>query len=70
MPFKTRDTQIQSFQFRIIHRTTTCNEWLNNLTIKTTNKCNFYEHTDSIIPFFILTVKKKKEDYMPSGGKG
>ncbi len=54
MPFKTaRDTQIQSFQFRIIHRTIACNDWLNNLTFKSTNKCNVCEHTDSIIHFFI-----------------
>ncbi len=60
MPFKTaRDTQIQSFQFRIIHRSIACNEWLNNLTIKSTNKCNLCEHRDSIIHFFLLTVKKK-----------
>ena len=58
MPFKTvRDTQIQSFQFRIIHRTIACNEWLNNLTIKSTNKCNFCEHKDSIIHFFINCEK-------------
>ncbi len=53
MSFKTaRDTQIQSFQFQIIPRTIACNEWLNNLTNKSTNKCNFCEHTDSIIHFF------------------
>ncbi len=49
MPFKTdRDTQIQSFQFRIIHKTIACNEWLNNLTIKSTNNSSFCEQTDSI----------------------
>ncbi len=62
MPFKTaRDTQIHSFQFRIIHRTIACNEWLTNLTIKSTNKCNFCEHTDSIIHFFFINYEKTNQ---------
>ncbi len=60
MPFKTaRDIQIILFQYRIIHRTIGSNEWLNNLTIKSTKKCNFFEHTESIIHFFLMTVKKQ-----------
>ncbi len=58
IPFKSaRHTEIQSFQFWIIHRTITCNEWLNNLIIKSTNKCNFCEETYSVIQFFINCEK-------------
>ncbi len=62
MPFKTTvDTQSKSFQFRLIHRTIACNEWLNNLTIKSTNKCNVCEHTDSIIHFFFINCEKTNQ---------
>ncbi len=50
MPFKTaNDTQIQSFQF---HRIKGCNEWLNNITIKSTNKCHFCKQRDNTIYIF------------------
>ncbi len=29
-----RDTRLQSFQYKIMHRTLTCNEWLKNIKIK------------------------------------
>ncbi len=60
IPLQLLGTQIQSFQFRIIHRTITCNKWLNNLNIKSKNKCNFCEQTDSMI-HFLLTVKKTNQ---------
>ncbi len=58
MPFKTAK-ETQSFQFQIIHKTIAYNEWLNNLAIKSINKYNFCELTDSIIHFFINCKKTK-----------
>ncbi len=49
MPFIcSRHTTIQTFQYRIIHRTLPCNEWLNNINIKSNNRCTYCNSIDSI----------------------
>ncbi len=37
----TRDTNIQSFKFRIIHKIIPCNKWLHTIKIKNNAVCNF-----------------------------
>ncbi len=49
----TRHTAIQTFQYRIIHRTLACNEWLKNIKIKSVNTCSFCNNVDSISHFLI-----------------
>ena len=53
-PFKiTRETKLQSFQYRILHRIVPCNKWLYNLKIKQSSKCTYCENEDTIIHFFL-----------------
>ena len=54
MSFMTiRDTRIQSFQYRVIHRTLPCNKWLCDITIKDSNQCNYCSAVDDITHFLI-----------------
>ncbi len=51
------DTEIQSFQFIIIHRIIPCNQWLKHLTIKKSEQCNYCGETDDIRHFFLYCPK-------------
>ncbi len=54
MPFiTTRDTSIQSFQCKVLHRTLPFNEWLNNIKINSENTCSFCNEIDTITHFLI-----------------
>ena len=54
MPFIcSRHTSIQAFQYKIIHRTLPCNEWLKNIKIKPDSNCTYCNITDSITHFLI-----------------
>ncbi len=54
MPFIcSRHTSIQVFQYKNIHRTLPCNEWLKNIKIKSDRKCTYCNNTDSITHFLI-----------------
>jgi hypothetical protein len=56
MSFKTtRETKLQSLQYRLLHRTIQCNEWLFKLKIKSSNICDICNNKeiDTIIHFFI-----------------
>ena len=47
IPFQScRETYLQSFQYRIIHRILPCNSWLNNIGVSDTNLCK-YRYCDS-----------------------
>ncbi len=48
-----RQTTIQTFQYKIIHRILACNEWLNNINIKICNTCSFCNDKDTISHFHI-----------------
>ncbi len=48
-----RHTTIQTFQYKITHRILACNEWLNNIKIKTCNTCSFCNDKDTISHFLI-----------------
>jgi hypothetical protein len=56
LAFKTvRETKLQSLQYRILHKTIQCNEWLYNLKIRSSNICEFCNLNviDNLIHFFI-----------------
>lgn len=52
-PFQTiRDTKMQTFQFKLIHRTLPCNKYLHNIRIKETDTCSYCHDQDTIQHFF------------------
>ncbi len=54
IPFiSTRDTRLQSFQCKILHRTCPCNEWLKNIKIKSESTCSYCNEIDTITHFLI-----------------
>ena len=60
MPFTvTRETRLQSFQFRIIHRIIPCNKWLFNITVKESSKCSFCNNEDNLMHYFIYCKNVK-----------
>ncbi len=59
LPFSTKDTNVQSFQFRIIHKLIFCNKWLYTIKIKNNALCNFCDDDDDILIIFINCVKVK-----------
>lgn len=46
-----RDTKLQAFQFRVIHRTLPCNKYLSNLLIHPVDTCTFCQDSDTIEHF-------------------
>ncbi len=54
MPFLfTRPTSIQTFQYKVIHRTLPYNEWLKHIRIKTDDICSYCNNVDAIAHFLI-----------------
>ena len=52
--FKTcRSTKLQSFQYRILNRTISCNHWLFNIKIKDNPNCAECQVDDNLPHFFI-----------------
>jgi exonuclease III len=49
----TRETKLQSFQYRVIHRIIPCNKWLFNIKIMESSQCNFCDEIDTIQHFLI-----------------
>ena len=49
----TRETKLQSFQYKLIHRTIPCNKWLCDIKVKDSNICTYCTETDNISHFFI-----------------
>ncbi len=69
MPFITvRDTRIQTFQYRVIHRIVPCNEWLFKLTVKPSSTCEYCFHSDSLIHIFINCKRSKPSGTLGSPG--
>ena len=57
-PYKiTRETRLQSFQYRLIHRIIPCNKWLYNITVKKSSKCAFCDNEDDLLHYFIYCHK-------------
>ncbi len=55
-----RDTKLQSFQYRIIHKINPCNKWLHTIKIKNDNISNFCSEVNDMINFFINCPKVKE----------
>ena len=54
LPYKIcRSTRLQSFQYRILHRTITCNHWLFNAKIKDNPNCETRNCDDTLEHFFV-----------------
>ncbi len=47
-----RETKIQTFQYRILHRIIPCNKWLHNIKIKDSDSSDYYGGVDDILHFF------------------
>ncbi len=54
-----RDTSIQSFQYKILHRTLPCNQWLNNIKINSEKTCSYCNEIDTITHFLIECKSNK-----------
>ena len=60
-PFKVcRETELQSFQYKILHWIITCNDWLNTMNIKESPNCIFCKTDDNIIHYFSLCKRVKQ----------
>ncbi len=55
----TRETKIQSFQYRLLHRALPCNVWLNNIKVKNSSICSYCDCEDTIQHFLIFCRKAK-----------
>ena len=54
LPFMmSRETAIQSLQYKILHRIIACNKWLYNIRIKDSPNCNYCDSVDTIQHFFL-----------------
>ena len=54
LPYKIcRSTRLQSFQYRILHRIITCNQWLFNAKIKDNPNCETCNCDDTLEHFFV-----------------
>jgi len=54
LPFQTcEETQLQSFQFKILHRIIACNHWLHIINIKDSPLCTDCNEDDTLLHFFI-----------------
>ncbi len=60
LPFQIiRETRIQTFQYKILHRVILCNKWLFNIKIKTSELCDYCKDIDDIPHFFFHCPKVK-----------
>ncbi len=61
LPFQViRETRIQTFQYKILHKVISCNKWLFNIRIKTSELCDYCKDIDDIPHFFYHCPKGKK----------
>ncbi len=60
IPFNTtRETKIQALQYKIIHNTIACNQWLNRIKIKESETCSYCNILDNI-PHFSINFEQTK----------
>ncbi len=60
MPFEIiRETKLQSFQYKLVHRTIACNKWLENIKVKPDSTCNFCDDQDTLDHFFLFCPRTK-----------
>ncbi len=61
LPFNLiRETNIQTFLYKILHIVIPCNKWLYNIKIQTSETCDYCKGTDNIPHFFLYCPKVKK----------
>ncbi len=53
----TRETKLQSFQYRIIYRTITCRKRLSDINLIKSPNCLFYNEVDNIRHFLLFCPK-------------
>lgn len=53
----TRETKLQSFHFKVLHRTIPCNVYLKQLRIKPSDWCHCCDESDTIVHFFYRCAK-------------
>ncbi len=56
----TRETKVQSFQYRLLHRAIPCNVWLHNIKMRNNSICSYCDCEDSIHHFLIYCDKAKQ----------
>ena len=49
----TRETRLQSLQYKLLHRIIPCNVWLKQIKIKATDECDYCQEKDTIEHFFL-----------------
>ncbi len=54
-----RETKLQSFYYRIVHRIITCNKKLYNMKLVPSPRCSYCDETDTLRHFFLLCDKVK-----------
>ncbi len=47
------ETKIQALQYRLIHRIIPCNKWLCDITVKSSNICEYCSNVDDLLHFFL-----------------
>lgn len=58
LPYRTaRDTKLQAFQFRLLHRIIPCNKYLKNIRIRQDDQCPNCDEQDSLQHFFFNCPK-------------
>ncbi len=58
LPFAVlRNTKIQTFQYKVLHRVILCNKWLYNIKIKDYEICEYCNKVDDIVHFFLKCSK-------------
>lgn len=62
-PYKaTRETKLQAFQYRVIHRTIPCNRYLHNIRIKQEDVCSFCNPpTSDTLQHFLFSCPKSAD---------
>lgn len=54
-----RETKMQAFQFRVIHRVVPCNKFLKNIRIRSSDECSFCPQPDTIQHFLVQCPRTK-----------
>lgn len=47
-----RETKIQAFQFRLLHKILPCNKYLKDIRVKSSDSCSFCDLQDTLVHFF------------------
>lgn len=53
----TRETKLQSFHFKVLHRIIPCNVYLKQIRIKDAEWCQFCDESDTIVHFLFICAK-------------